>query len=1241
MRTTKNKVTMLKCILIASLMFINVIDFQMQTSCAKPDGTVRISSSILLPQANGTSVMDLIKAGGKTKLTISLANSITPIEAETFSYTVTKAGGLIRRSVNMQERGTAVKVDVSDSSVGSIIEDLSKLKCVKNVGPELRCKLESTPNDSNWTLQWGMQKIQADWAWNTTFGNDNVLVATIDTGIQTNHPDLLANYVPLGRNWPDNTDDVTDRIGHGTHCAGIIAASINNCIGVAGLAQVKIMAENVFGSDSGATSASDTDIAAAICHATNCGANIISMSLGTSEYSYVLHDAVKYAYDRGVLLVAAAGNDACPGKSYPAGFDEVVGVTATNQTDGLASFSNYGDWIELAAPGVSIYSTTPTYSVQLTRYGLTPNNSYCSGTSMACPHVAGLAALVLSRYPNMTRDQLRHYLRHTADDLGSPGFDIQYGYGRVNAKKAIQQGLSEHDLIITKLETPAYASTAWEKINATILNFGSMIESNIQVQLWRNGSLFNTTTIPQLGSGMESPITWNVNLQFGKTYNITAYTIPRTGENRTCDNRAMRWIGSELGIIRVPNDFLHVQDAVQAATTGDKILVASGIYQEIVSIYKPGISLVGNKYSDTIIDGCSKILDGHQVGCTNGFIIVADNVTVSNFTVRNTRKYWYTDSGIKVNSKNATVCDNYLLNNNEGITLWGASYSSIFRNMIISSCDCGLLAFTDHHNNIVENIFRSSRNFGVALTLSPHDSVARNSITFTQYYDSIFVIGENCSVHDNFVLFTKGLGYSETNPYKYAIDLRNSRYVLANDNYVRNNSAGVWSFYNQARIYHNNMINNTIQLVDPIGSDDTLNDRWASEGNYWSDYGGTDGNGDGIGDIAYQGTDLYPLMKPWFPGDENHDDACNVLDLMAVQNALGSQPGNATWNPHVDFDQDGLISNVDINTVQTSLGLTSSTYWNKTLSVAAKAGLVVLGGLLIRVDNVSSAYTTANLTLMRGLHEIYVQPTLQDQYHNYTFSQWEDGSTENPRLYVLNATSTIIAYYDATNTAPNTPSQPSGATSGYVYTNYDYTTSATDPDLDGIYYSFYWNDSTSTTVGPYPSGATATATHQWTRPGTYQVKVRAKDVYGVWSLSNSTAKTVTISQNDANLHTDAGNSFSTATSVTPTLSFQGTLYQSSPTDTQDWYKFYAGYGQTIHVTMTPPSGVNFDLQLYSPNNPSTPVRSSTLGAGQTETITFTANASGDWRIRIYITSGEGQYIAYISVTGIGPRHPSP
>jgi hypothetical protein len=212
------------------------------------------------------------------------------------------------------------------------------------------------------------------------------------------------------------------------------------------------------------------------------------------------------------------------------------------------------------------------------------------------------------------------------------------------------------------------------------------------------------------------------------------------------------------------------------------------------------------------------------------------------------------------------------------------------------------------------------------------------------------------------------------------------------------------------------------------------------------------------------------------------------------------------------------------------------------------------------------------------------------------------------------------------NESPQTPQTSLGSNSGYVYTSYVYSTSTTDPKGDDVRYIFYWGDGSNTVTNWYESGNTVSASHQWSKPGTYYVQVQAQDCQGAYTALSSSL-TVTITQNDAGTGGDAGDSFSTATLI-GTGSRQGTLYQSNPTDTNDYYEFYAASGRNIYVSMTPPSSVDFDLQLYDPNG--NLKAGSYYGAGYTDSVSYTADSSGYWRARIYIWNGEGQYSFYVS-----------
>lgn len=285
----------------------------------------------------------------------------------------------------------------------------------------------SVANDPMLSQQWWYFHVGADKAYDTGFQGQGVTVAVLDTGVDRNHPDLKDNIVD-GWNFVDNNDDVTDKDGHGTHVAGIIAAVANNGIGIAGIApKAKIMPIKVLTRMGG----TPVDIQNGVQFAVQKGARIISMSLGgysSSIFQTIMSTAITSAYFSGAVIIAAAGNENTDRDSYPAAYKDVIAVSAIDQSNQKASFSNYGKYIALAAPGVNILSTYPggTYRV-------------LQGTSMATPIVSGVAALLLSKYPNLSPDGVKETLFREATDLGPPGWDPVYGHGLVNARAAVTE----------------------------------------------------------------------------------------------------------------------------------------------------------------------------------------------------------------------------------------------------------------------------------------------------------------------------------------------------------------------------------------------------------------------------------------------------------------------------------------------------------------------------------------------------------------------------------------------------------------------------------------------------------------------------------------------------------------------------------------------------------------------------------------------------------------------------------
>ncbi len=277
------------------------------------------------------------------------------------------------------------------------------------------------------TVPWGIDRVFGDGSysfptWNASRG-EGIGVAILDTGIYCDHPDLI---VIGGTNTIDATGHCSDGSGHGTHVAGTVAALDNN-LGVVGVApDVDLYAVKVLDDGGGGTVAS---VVAGIEWAVDQDISIINMSLGGGHHQ-TLQLAIQDAYNEGVLLVASAGNSGPRPNSvsYPARYPEVIAVSATDINDGFPNFSSRGSQVELAAPGVSILSTLPA-----NRYG------YGSGTSMASPHVAGVAALVRATDPALSNVEIRKILQDTAEDIGLSS-DRQ-GYGLVRADLAVAKAL--------------------------------------------------------------------------------------------------------------------------------------------------------------------------------------------------------------------------------------------------------------------------------------------------------------------------------------------------------------------------------------------------------------------------------------------------------------------------------------------------------------------------------------------------------------------------------------------------------------------------------------------------------------------------------------------------------------------------------------------------------------------------------------------------------------------------------
>jgi subtilisin len=280
-------------------------------------------------------------------------------------------------------------------------------------------QVEGQPSPLAETIPYGVNLIKAQSAWGCSRGK-GVRVAVLDTGIDHNHPDLSRNFRG-GISFVPGEPTTLDGNGHGTHCAGTIAAAVNGA-GVIGVAPAaSLFAVKVLSSSGGGAWSS---LIAGLDWCIQNGMHIASMSLGAASAPSAVQAMCDLAFQRGVLLVAAAGNSNGP-VGAPAHYGSVIAVSAIDATNNKASFSCFGPEVELAAPGVQVLSTWPGGGYQT-----------LSGTSMACPHVAGAAALAWGAHRFADNVTIRRLLAVTADDLGNPGRDPVFGFGRVDADQA-------------------------------------------------------------------------------------------------------------------------------------------------------------------------------------------------------------------------------------------------------------------------------------------------------------------------------------------------------------------------------------------------------------------------------------------------------------------------------------------------------------------------------------------------------------------------------------------------------------------------------------------------------------------------------------------------------------------------------------------------------------------------------------------------------------------------------------
>ena len=441
-------------------------------------------------------------------------------------------------------KGLPTVVSTEGRPVDDVLAELRADPAVEYAEPNYVLALAEEPgvtavgvNDPKTGPQYSLDRMRVRDAWAFTTGAAGT-VAVLDTGVEFGHQDLAGRVLP-GHDFVNNDSDAADDNGHGTWVAGIIAANANDGIGIAGVSwqdrilPIKIMNANGTGDTS--------DLTSGIVWAADHGATVINMSVGGFPYSQYVHDAIRYAWNRDVVLVGAAGNNATDGQFFPASYPEVISVSATQTDDEFTNWSNYGPDVDVSAPGASVL-TTNCQACKPIEQDISGDHryTYISGTSFAAPNVAGVVALIRARYPAMPNSQVVERLTSTVDDLGYAGWDRRYGHGRVNALRAVGGS------------SPTIA-----------LGGGDNLEYDNTLQ---------TAKVVQLGA------TLRPNIYPAGDVDVMAVDVPRAGRLDVTvvpviDNRAWPWHRSSLAVDVVlnlydagGNHLATVDDANPAAT---------------------------------------------------------------------------------------------------------------------------------------------------------------------------------------------------------------------------------------------------------------------------------------------------------------------------------------------------------------------------------------------------------------------------------------------------------------------------------------------------------------------------------------------------------------------------------------------------------------------------------------------------------------------------------------------------
>ncbi len=673
-----------------------------------------------------------------------------------------KAKRVFKNIGNLQVVQIPIGTDIT-----KIIAEYRKSGLVEYAEPDYARYALETPNDPSFGLLWGLHNtgqnggtldadIDGPEGWNTIHDATNVIVAVVDSGVRYNHEDLAANMwvntAETPNNWIDddlngyvddvyginpaaplcpdplygcniNETDPLDDFGHGTHCAGIIGAVGNNGIGITGVAwNIKIMALKFISYEG---IGYDSDAITCIDYARRMGARVISASWGGAGYSQSLKDAIAAAGDAGIVFVAAAGNGGADGigddndatPHYPSSYnlDNIIAVAATDNTDTLTGWSNYGATsVDLAAPGVGIYSTYYDFVANLEGY------QYLDGTSMATPHVSGVVGLLAARYPSEDYRGLIARVLDTTEAKPSLSGRCTTG-GRLNLQRALTMGVG--DLYAAPSQGMSFGGNTGGPFvpgtqDFTLTNYGtaSINWTASHVESWLTLSATSGTLLPGASTTVSVSINANANSLANGTYSDTvtfvngaesvvrsvklmvgAVYVKPTGSD---SNNGSSWATAKQTI----------QAGINVASPGQDVWVAAGVYTGCIRL-KKGVGLYGG-FTGTETSRSQRswasnvtVIDGGNLGCA---VTVPDGstelTTIDGFTIRNGETA-SNGGAIACEFSSPTIANNTITRNKSeaggGIYCYGAS--PVIRNNVITANYGGGVYCFNHSNPLIYN----------------------------------------------------------------------------------------------------------------------------------------------------------------------------------------------------------------------------------------------------------------------------------------------------------------------------------------------------------------------------------------------------------------------------------------------------------------------------------------------------------------------------------------------------------